>query len=154
MYSVPRGEGGQPPEIQLADPQQDLLRAGRGQGLHPTEDEAPNRLHKVSCVTLLLINRTNTSDKLPALRLPLIFYPGNMSTNSQTYRVECDGKDMTPKLRELKVQAVIFLNIQTYSSGTRPWNRQVGEQRLDDGLLEVIGKLKHLTFKVKLKSLT
>lgn len=54
-------------------------------------------------------------------------------------RVECDGKDITPKLRELKVLAVIFLNIQTYSSGTRPWNRQFGEQRLDDGLLEVVG---------------
>ena len=67
MYSVPRGEGGQPPEIQLADPQQDLLRAGRGQGLHPTEDEAPNRLHKVSCVTLLLINRTNTSENVQFL---------------------------------------------------------------------------------------
>jgi len=54
-------------------------------------------------------------------------------------RIECDGRDITPKLRELKVLAVIFLNIQTYSSGTRPWNRQFGEQRLDDGLLEVIG---------------
>ena len=54
-------------------------------------------------------------------------------------RVECDGRDITPKLRELKVLAVIFLNIHHYSSGTRPWNRQFGEQRLDDGLLEVIG---------------
>ena len=53
--------------------------------------------------------------------------------------VECDGRDITPKLRELKVLAVIFLNIHHYSSGTRPWNRQFGEQRLDDGLLEVIG---------------
>ena len=36
-----------------------------------------------------------------------------------------------------QVLAVVFLNIQSYSSGTRPWNRQAGEQRLDDGLLEV-----------------
>ena len=27
----------------------------------------------------------------------------------------------------------------SYSSGTRPWNRQFGEQRMDDGLIEVIG---------------
>jgi len=62
-----------------------------------------------------------------------------MKSLTDNIKVECDGKDITPKLRELKVLAVIFLNIQTYSSGTRPWNRQFGEQRLDDGLLEVIG---------------
>ena len=53
--------------------------------------------------------------------------------------VHCDGKDITPKLKELKVHSVVFSNIPCYSSGTRPWNRQCGEQRLDDGLIEVIG---------------
>ena len=53
--------------------------------------------------------------------------------------IECDGRDMTAKLRELKVHSVVFSNIPSYSSGTRPWSRQFGEQRLDDGLIEVIG---------------
>merc|ERR1719228_412030 len=53
--------------------------------------------------------------------------------------VHCDGRDITPKLRELRVHSVVFSNIPSYSSGTRPWNRQFGEQRLDDGFIEVIG---------------
>lgn len=53
--------------------------------------------------------------------------------------VHCDGKDITPKLKELKVHSVVFSNIPSYSSGTRPWNRQCGEQKLDDGFIEVIG---------------
>lgn len=28
--------------------------------------------------------------------------------------LECDGKDLTPKLKELKVHAVVFLNIPRY----------------------------------------
>lgn len=28
--------------------------------------------------------------------------------------LECDGKDMTPKLKELKVHAIVFLNIPRY----------------------------------------
>ena len=39
----------------------------------------------------------------------------------------------------LQVHSVVFSNIPSYSSGTRPWSRQFGEQRLDDGLIEVIG---------------
>lgn len=60
-------------------------------------------------------------------------------TLTEHITIECDGKDITPKLRELKVHSVVFSNIPSYSSGTRPWNRQFGEQRLDDGLIEVIG---------------
>lgn len=56
--------------------------------------------------------------------------------------LECDGKDITPKLKELKVHAIVFLNIPSYSAGTRPWNSQVPglqPQRTDDSLIEVIG---------------
>ena len=53
--------------------------------------------------------------------------------------VHCDGKDITPKLKELKVHSVVFCNSPSYGSGTRPWNRQYGEQKLDDGFIEVIG---------------
>jgi len=60
-------------------------------------------------------------------------------TLTEHITVECDGKDITGKLRELKVHSVVFSNIPSYSSGTRPWNRQFGDQRLDDGLIEVIG---------------
>jgi len=54
-------------------------------------------------------------------------------------KVECDGKDITAKLKELKVHSVVFINIPCFSSGTKPWNRQFGEQKLDDGLIEVVG---------------
>ena len=53
--------------------------------------------------------------------------------------VHCDGKDITPKLKELKVHSVVFCNSPSYGSGSRPWNRQYGEQKLDDGFIEVIG---------------
>lgn len=60
-------------------------------------------------------------------------------TLTEHITIECDGRDITAKLRELRVHSVVFSNIPSYSSGTRPWNRQCGEQRLDDGLIEVIG---------------
>ena len=53
--------------------------------------------------------------------------------------IECDGKDITPKLKQHKVHSVLFLNISCFGSGTRPWNTSSGAQRLDDGLIEVIG---------------
>uniref|UniRef100_T1JHM2 Diacylglycerol kinase n=1 Tax=Strigamia maritima TaxID=126957 RepID=T1JHM2_STRMM len=56
--------------------------------------------------------------------------------------LECDGKDITPKLKELKVHAILFLNIPSYGGGTHPWNSQNSgfePQRTDDGLIEVIG---------------
>uniref|UniRef100_A0A6A7FXB6 Diacylglycerol kinase n=4 Tax=Hirondellea gigas TaxID=1518452 RepID=A0A6A7FXB6_9CRUS len=54
--------------------------------------------------------------------------------------VECDGKDITPLLKEHRVHAVVFLNIPSYGSGTHPWNRSFGtEQRTDDGKIEVLG---------------
>lgn len=55
--------------------------------------------------------------------------------------LECDGKDMTPKLKELKVHAIVFLNIPSYGGGTHPWNKSGGqhEPATDDGLIEVVG---------------
>ncbi|XP_069978351.1 diacylglycerol kinase zeta isoform X3 [Penaeus vannamei] len=59
---------------------------------------------------------------------------------SDNCTVECDGKDVTPILKEHKVHAVVFLNIPSYGSGTRPWNRGSGiDQATDDGIIEVIG---------------
>ncbi|XP_055681925.1 uncharacterized protein LOC129789281 isoform X2 [Lutzomyia longipalpis] len=55
--------------------------------------------------------------------------------------LECDGKDLTPKLRELKVHAIVFLNIPSYGGGTHPWNKSGGqyEPSTDDALIEVVG---------------
>ena len=53
--------------------------------------------------------------------------------------LECDGKDMTSKLKEMKIHSLLFLNVPCFGSGTRPWNRAHGVQKLDDGLIEVIG---------------
>ncbi|XP_049545333.1 eye-specific diacylglycerol kinase-like [Anopheles darlingi] len=55
--------------------------------------------------------------------------------------LECDGKDLTPKLKEHKVHAIVFLNIPSYGGGTHPWNKSGGqfEPAIDDGLIEVVG---------------
>ncbi|XP_070500338.1 eye-specific diacylglycerol kinase [Chironomus tepperi] len=55
--------------------------------------------------------------------------------------LECDGKDITPKLKELRVHAIVFLNISSYGGGTHPWNKSGGqyEPATDDGLIEVLG---------------
>ena len=60
---------------------------------------------------------------------------------SEFVTIECDGKDITTKLRAEKVHAVLFLNIPSYGGGTHPWNRAFGtqEQATDDGLIEVVG---------------
>lgn len=57
---------------------------------------------------------------------------------SEFVTLECDGKDITSKLREQKVHAVLFLNIPSYGGGTKPWNRP-WDQATDDGLIEVVG---------------
>ncbi|XP_058833302.1 eye-specific diacylglycerol kinase isoform X2 [Topomyia yanbarensis] len=55
--------------------------------------------------------------------------------------LECDGKDVTSKLKEHKVHAIVFLNIPSYGGGTHPWNKSGGqfEPATDDGLIEVVG---------------
>ena len=60
---------------------------------------------------------------------------------SEFVTLECDGKDITAKLREQKVHAVLFLNIPSYGGGTHPWagNHSSQSQATDDGLIEVVG---------------
>ncbi|GAB1864641.1 Diacylglycerol kinase [Camponotus japonicus] len=55
--------------------------------------------------------------------------------------LECDGQDMTPKLKEHRVHAILFLNIASYGGGTHPWSATSGtrEPAMDDGLIEVVG---------------
>ncbi|KAJ8950810.1 hypothetical protein NQ318_012672 [Aromia moschata] len=55
--------------------------------------------------------------------------------------LECDGQNITHKLKELRVHAIVFLNIPSYGGGTRPWNRSMGssEPSTEDGLIEVVG---------------
>ncbi|XP_022237167.1 eye-specific diacylglycerol kinase-like [Limulus polyphemus] len=56
--------------------------------------------------------------------------------------LECDGQDFTPKLKELRIHAILFLNVPSYGGGTRPWLRPAAGfelQRTDDGLIEVLG---------------
>ncbi|KAF7992016.1 hypothetical protein HCN44_010836 [Aphidius gifuensis] len=55
--------------------------------------------------------------------------------------LECDGIDITPKLIEHRVHAIVFLNISSYGGGTRPWAPMpdTKEPSTDDGLIEVIG---------------
>ena len=59
---------------------------------------------------------------------------------SEYVKVECDGQDITSKLKEHRVHSVLFANIPSFGSGTHPWNRASGEQLMDDGMIEVIGK--------------
>jgi len=58
---------------------------------------------------------------------------------SEHVTLECDGKDLTQRIKELKVHTILFLNIPSYSGGTRPWNKSAGNNATDDGLIEVIG---------------
>ncbi|EZA49626.1 Eye-specific diacylglycerol kinase [Ooceraea biroi] len=55
--------------------------------------------------------------------------------------LECDGQDMTSKLKEHRVHAILFLNIASYGGGTHPWSAGSGtrEPAMDDGLIEVVG---------------
>lgn len=56
--------------------------------------------------------------------------------------LQCDGVDLTQRLKELKVHSLLFLNIGSYGGGTRPWGgtSPVYEApRTDDRLIEVIG---------------
>ncbi|XP_031636667.1 eye-specific diacylglycerol kinase isoform X3 [Contarinia nasturtii] len=58
---------------------------------------------------------------------------------SEMVTLECDGKDITPKLKEHRVHAIVFLNIPSYGGGTHPWASSGGKQATDDGLIEVVG---------------
>lgn len=67
---------------------------------------------------------------------------------SEFVTLECDGQDLTPKLKEHRVHAIVFLNIGSYGGGTHPWpgggggssgGGSGGEPATDDGLIEVVG---------------
>lgn len=57
--------------------------------------------------------------------------------------IECDGVDLTQKMKDLKLHCLLFLNIPKYAGGTTPWGHPnvIGFEtpRHDDGSLEVIG---------------
>ncbi|XP_043261188.1 eye-specific diacylglycerol kinase isoform X1 [Colletes gigas] len=60
---------------------------------------------------------------------------------SEFVTLDCDGQDMTPKLKEHRVHAIVFLNIASYGGGTHPWGATSGtkEPSTDDGMIEVVG---------------
>lgn len=61
-------------------------------------------------------------------------------------KLVCDGNDLTSTVRQLRLEAICFLNITSYGSGCNPWGSPVvapgqkfGPQALDDEMIEVIG---------------
>ncbi|XP_015432066.1 PREDICTED: eye-specific diacylglycerol kinase [Dufourea novaeangliae] len=60
---------------------------------------------------------------------------------SEYVTLDCDGQDLTPKLKEHRVHAIVFLNIASYGGGTHPWGAASGtkEPSTEDGLIEVVG---------------
>ena len=59
------------------------------------------------------------------------------------FSVKCtlsDGsvQDITEKLKNYGTHALLFLNIKSYSGGTRPWKQRAGVQSAGDGLVEVV----------------
>ncbi|XP_012279968.1 eye-specific diacylglycerol kinase isoform X2 [Orussus abietinus] len=60
---------------------------------------------------------------------------------SEFVTLQCDDKDLTPKLKEHRVHAIVFLNIASYGGGTHPWGATSGtkEPTTEDGLIEVVG---------------
>ncbi|XP_031838906.1 retinal degeneration A isoform X2 [Nomia melanderi] len=60
---------------------------------------------------------------------------------SEYVTLDCDGQDMTPKLKEHRVHAIVFLNIASYGGGTHPWGAASGtkEPSTEDGMIEVVG---------------
>ena len=58
-------------------------------------------------------------------------------------RVTChlqDGRteDFTERLQSYGAHALLFLNIKSYSGGTRPWKQKAGVQSTCDNLVEVV----------------
>jgi len=55
---------------------------------------------------------------------------------------QCDGIDISQKIRNLKPVCVLFLNIPKYSSGMTPWGHPTGNefqvQSYEDKLIEVL----------------
>ena len=47
-------------------------------------------------------------------------------------------RDITERLKNYGAHALLFLNIKSYSGGTRPWKHKSGVQSSGDGLVEVV----------------
>ncbi|CAD5215101.1 unnamed protein product [Bursaphelenchus xylophilus] len=62
---------------------------------------------------------------------------------SEFITIECDGVDITHKIREFKFHCVLFHNISYYAGGTIPWGSDSNEEWLKpsscDGKIEVLG---------------
>lgn len=60
---------------------------------------------------------------------------------SEFVSLECDGQDLTSKLKEHRVHAIVFLNIASYGGGTHPWcaGSTTKEPSTEDGLIEIVG---------------
>jgi hypothetical protein len=61
------------------------------------------------------------------------------------FSFQCDGVDITRKIKDLKLHCILFLNIPKYGAGTVPWGNPSSStsgfepQRHDDGYIEIIG---------------
>ena len=52
--------------------------------------------------------------------------------------VECDGVDYTPQLKKYGAHSLLFLNINSYAGGTKPWSPRKGKQSITDGMIEMV----------------
>jgi len=96
--------------------------------------------------------RNANSDKFTSRTRNLLFYglEGGKDLVVHKWRhlmdsvsVKCtlqDGtqKDITERLKNYGAHALLFLNIKSYSGGTRPWKQKSGAQSSGDGLVEVV----------------
>ncbi|VDM64090.1 unnamed protein product [Angiostrongylus costaricensis] len=62
---------------------------------------------------------------------------------SEYIHLECDGVDITPRLKELKLHCILFHNITYYAGGTIPWGSESTGDAMKpsccDGKIEVLG---------------
>ncbi|XGW08412.1 hypothetical protein V3C99_011050 [Haemonchus contortus] len=62
---------------------------------------------------------------------------------SEYIYLECDGIDITPRIKELKLHCILFHNITYYAGGTTPWGSEVTADSVKpsccDGRIEVLG---------------
>jgi len=96
--------------------------------------------------------RNANSDKFTSRTRNLLFYglEGGKDLVVHKWRhlmdsvsVKCtlgDGsvRDITERLKNYGAHALLFLNIKSYSGGTRPWKHKSGVQSSGDGLVEVV----------------
>lgn len=53
--------------------------------------------------------------------------------------LECDGQDVTYKIKEMKLHCILFHNITYYAGGTIPWGDSDPKPSCCDGKVEVLG---------------